>query len=307
MPSALFESLVLNASVKSVPRSKIPPFLYGCAWKKERTTELVYQALSSGFKGFDVAAQPRHYREDLAGEGLRKVLAEGKVKREDLFVQTKFTSVDGQDPDNLPYDPKLGIAEQVKTSIASSLRNLRHGDGEEDSYIDSLVLHSPLRTMRDTVEAWQAVESFVPHKIRNLGISNTSPEILEALWMSAVVKPSVVQNRFYSDTDYDNSLRAFCRKHGIIYQSFWTLSANPKLLHNPSVVFIAKAVTVDPQVAFYCLVLGLGDLVILNGTQTHMSTDLEGLEKVRQWALENKYKWENTLKHFKDATGDDEP
>ena len=87
MQSALFENLVLNATYASTfSRSQIPAFLYGCAWKKERTAELVYQALSTGFKGFDVAAQPKHYREDLAGEGLRRAIAEGKVRREELFV-----------------------------------------------------------------------------------------------------------------------------------------------------------------------------------------------------------------------------
>lgn len=87
--SALFEGLVLNPGPSSAA-STIPSFLYGCAWKKDRTADLVYKALSAGFKGIDVAAQPRHYREDLVGVGLRKALAEGKVKRGDLFVSIHF-------------------------------------------------------------------------------------------------------------------------------------------------------------------------------------------------------------------------
>lgn len=325
MQSALFENILLNATHSALARTKIPAFLYGCAWKKERTADLVYQALSSGFKGIDVAAQPRHYREDLAGDGLRRALSEGKVVREELFVnqstpflritfllivvqiQTKFTSVDGQDPSNLPYDPRLTITEQVKRSIASSLHNLRNSNSYDDTYIDSLVLHSPLRTIQDTQEAWRACENFVPAKIKNLGISNTSLEILEFVWKSAKIKPSVVQNRFYRDTEYDIPLRRFCREHGIVYQSFWTLSANPRLLRHSSVELLAKATMVEKPVALYCLVLGLDGTVILNGTQNHMKSDLEGLEKVRHWALENKYDWENTLKHFKDVTGDTSP
>lgn len=93
MQSALFENLLLNASQTSFPRSKIPAFLYGCAWKKRSTTGLVYQAISSGFRGIDVAAQPRHYCEDLAGVGLRKALSEGIVNREDLFVSMIFSYV----------------------------------------------------------------------------------------------------------------------------------------------------------------------------------------------------------------------
>jgi len=86
MQSALFENILLSASHSSATRSKIPAFLYGCAWKKDQTSDLVYQALSSGFRGIDVAAQPRHYREDLVGEGVRRAIEEGKVKREELFV-----------------------------------------------------------------------------------------------------------------------------------------------------------------------------------------------------------------------------
>lgn len=67
-------------------------FIYGTAWKKERTTELVVQALRAGFRCFDTAAQPKHYREDLVAEGIRTVLLEeeGKengLRREDLFAR----------------------------------------------------------------------------------------------------------------------------------------------------------------------------------------------------------------------------
>ena len=81
MPSALFENLVLHGS-----KQVLPAFLYGTAWKKEKTAELVYQALCSGFRAVDTAAQPKHYREDLVGEGIRRALNEGKVSRDELFV-----------------------------------------------------------------------------------------------------------------------------------------------------------------------------------------------------------------------------
>lgn len=64
----------------------LPPIMYGTAWKKERTAELVYQAIKAGFRGIDTAAMGKHYREDLVGEGIRKAIAEGIVKRQDLYV-----------------------------------------------------------------------------------------------------------------------------------------------------------------------------------------------------------------------------
>lgn len=60
--------------------------LYGTAWKKDRTAELVLQALRAGFRAVDVAAQPKHYREDLVGDAIRTFLLETQAKREDLYV-----------------------------------------------------------------------------------------------------------------------------------------------------------------------------------------------------------------------------
>lgn len=81
MPSTLFENLVLHGS-----KQILPAFLYGTAWKKEKTAELVYQALCSGFRAVDTAAQPKHYREDLVGDGIRRAVKEGNVSRDELFV-----------------------------------------------------------------------------------------------------------------------------------------------------------------------------------------------------------------------------
>lgn len=130
--------------------------------------------------------------------------------------------------------------------------------------------------------------------------------MLQTLWNNVKVKPAVVQNRFYRETDYDIPLRQFCRKHGIVYQSFWTLSANPSLLRHPSVVRLAGHCDVSKEMGLYALVMALEGTVVLNGTTTHFQEDVKGLEKVRQWASreENRYEWEDVVKHFRDATGD---
>ena len=88
MPSALFEKLVLHGS-----KQVLPAFLYGTAWKKEKTAELVYQAICSGFRAVDTAAQPKHYREDLVGDGIRRALDEGKVSEDDLFVSAFWSRI----------------------------------------------------------------------------------------------------------------------------------------------------------------------------------------------------------------------
>ena len=297
MPSALLDNLFLHGK-------QVPAFLYGTAWKKDKTADLVYQAICSGFRGIDTAAQPKHYREDLVGEGIRRALSEDKISRDDLFIQTKFTSVNGQDPNKMPYNPAASVSEQVHTSIKSSLQNIRPSAEEsssESTCLDCLVLHSPLPTMAQTLEAWRAAETYVPHRIRYLGISNVTLGILEQLYDSAKVKPAMVQNRFYPSTKFDVSIRTFCAERSIIYQSFWTLSANPKIIHGPEVGHLAKIVGLTPYEAMYCLVLGLENVVVLNGTTNakHMVDDLSCIQKTRQWASENPKDWANYLDTFK--------
>ena len=41
--------------------NSIPPFLYGTAWKEDRTAALTQLALRAGFRGVDTANQRRHY------------------------------------------------------------------------------------------------------------------------------------------------------------------------------------------------------------------------------------------------------
>lgn len=89
-----------SSSFSSSSSSSNFPFqlIYGTAWKKEKTKELVISAVKSGFRAIDTACQPKHYNEKGVGDGLEVLYQENIVKREDIFLQTKFTSVHGQDP-----------------------------------------------------------------------------------------------------------------------------------------------------------------------------------------------------------------
>ena len=213
----------------------VPKMIYGTAWKKERTAELVEKALLHGFVGIDTACQPKHYNEVGVGQGLHRAINNG-VQRDSLFIQTKFTPVRGQDPNTIPYDPNTAIAQQIKTSCEVSLRNLGI------SIIDSLVLHSPLPRFEQTMEAWTAMEQLVNMgTVRQIGISNCYDlSLFEQLFSASSIPPSVLQNRFYQKTNYDVSLRRFCKKHRIVYQSFWTLTANPSLLLSQPIVTCAS-------------------------------------------------------------------
>ncbi|KAI1766600.1 Aldo/keto reductase [Hypoxylon sp. FL1150] len=287
----------------------MPKLLYGTAWKKDATADLVLLALKAGFRGIDTAAQPRHYKEPLVGAAVKLAISSGIVKRGDVFIQTKFTSVHGQDMSNLPYDPNAPLEEQVDTSVASSLHNFRYADSEEP-YIDSLVLHSPMDTVEDTVTVWKTLETYVPHKIRQLGISNTPLQVVDHLCTSPdiTVRPAVVQNRFYPATRWEVGLRAYCREKSIAFQTFWTLSGNPQLLRSEPVQKLAAHTSVEPPVALYSLVLGLGGTSILDGTtnEVHMKDDLKGIEIVNDYAQsgEGQSTWSACLGGFKQLIGE---
>ncbi|KAF5987118.1 d-xylose reductase protein [Fusarium bulbicola] len=299
MAAKLAKDLTLKGSSTAMPK-----LVYGTAWKKDRSADLVYLALKHGFRGVDTAGQPKHYNEKGVGEGVQRAIKDGLVKREGLFLQTKFSPPGNQD-ENAPYDFDAPLVDKIHQSIQSSLTYFTV-EGEEP-YFDSVLLHSPLRTLEETITAWKTLETYVPHKIRNLGISNTTLPILKALNDAVTVKPSVVQNRFYPDTNFEADLRAYCREQCIAFQSFWTFSANPRLAATKPVKMVAENAGISQVAAYYSLVLGLEGVTVLDGTTTenHMKDDLEGIEKVATWAeTDGTAEWNSALKQFKQSIGE---
>lgn len=240
----------------------MPSILYGTAWKKEDTGLFVRDAIMAGFTGIDTACQPRHYQEDLVGQGIVDALkeinegeaAEGTSEpqvrsRGDLFIQTKFTPPSGQDEQSTPYDRDAPIATQVEQSLNRSLHNL------QTTYLNAWLLHSPYDRIEDTMEAYHAMENLsvmkplpkmgwlplemevnndpdlIPQRrVLQLGVSNvydvaTFKRIYEG---ARQIKPTVIQNRFTKEQHYSPELRTFCLEKKIQYQTFWTLTGNRK-------------------------------------------------------------------------------
>jgi len=249
---------------------KMPGIIYGTAWKKDRTADLVVKAVQAGFRGIDTACQPRHYNESLVGTAIGRLKDHG-IEREDLFLQTKFTPLAGQDPNQVPYDKNSPVELQVAQSFETSKKNL------QTEYVDSLILHSPMAPHGLLMKVWNAMGKIQKAGgARQLGISNCYDiEVIRSLYADADVKPAVVQNRFYQETDYDAQLRHWCDNHGVIYQSFWTLTANPHILASNTVRTIAqKHKKTEAQIFFRYL--SHSGIVPLTGTSSeiHMKEDL---------------------------------
>ncbi len=238
----------------------IPSWLYGTAWKEDATESLVYGALVTGFRGLDTANQRKHYHEEGVGRGLARALGEGKVKRDELFVQSKFTFRDGQDH-RLPYDETAPVAKQVAQSYASSLVHLGIAK------LDSLVLHGP--SQREGLgdadrEAWRAMEGL---GVAHLGISNCNAGQVEDLVDFAKQKPAFVQNRCYAIRGWDRDVRAVCKYHGIVYQGFSLLTANREVVGGQAVGALAKRYGKTREQIIYRFAQQLG-MLPLTGTKS---------------------------------------
>ena len=249
----------------------LPSFIYGTAWKKEETARLVELAVDSGFRAIDTANQLKHYDETRVGEALLALQKKG-IRREDLFLQTKFTSIGGQD-DRLPYDPSAEPATQVRQSFESSLKHL-HTD-----VLDSYVLHGPTYRRGLAPEDWAVwgamEELYRAGKTKMLGASNVSAEQLALLCSKAAVKPMLVQNRCFAVMGWDYHVRELCREHGIVYEGFSLLTANQEFLGAPEIHAVARRVGAGVAQVIFRFSQQLG-MIPLTGTTDaqHMKDDL---------------------------------
>ena len=250
----------------------IPSFMYGTAWKKEATTELVQLAVASGFTAIDTANQLIHYQEALVGEALQALAKKG-IKRDSLFLQTKFTSVDGQGG-RTPYDPSADLTTQVSQSFDSSLNHLG------TDYVDSYVLHAPFqRRGLGTAdwEVWTAMEGlYRGGKTKMIGVSNITGAQLAQLCEQANVKPMVVQNRCFAALGWDKAVREICQTNGIVYQGFSLLTANREVLGDPEIHAIATRINATVAQVIFRFAMLIGMLPLTGTTnQQHMKEDLQ--------------------------------
>ncbi|MGB9235938.1 MAG: aldo/keto reductase [Terriglobales bacterium] len=257
--------------------SPIPVFVYGTAWKEDRTATLTELAIRAGFRAIDTANQRRHYFEAGVGEALRASYSAGIVTRPELFLQTKFTYRRGQD-DRLPYDPDAALSLQVAQSVASSLDHLG------TDYVDSLILHGPSSnydwTESDS-EVWEAMrKERDAGRARLLGVSNVSLRHLEQMSEIHEELPRFVQNRCFARTGWDREVRRFCLKQDVIYQGFSLLTANLDVLRSPLMnsVAVRAGFTLAQVVFAFARAIGI---LPLTGTSdaNHMAEDLASLQR----------------------------
>lgn len=252
-----------------------PAIFYGTAWKKAATANLTHQAIAAGYRAIDTANQPRHYHEPGVGEGVTAAMEELGLAREDIFLQSKFTPLEGHGR-QLPYDPEAPVEEQIEQSLRLTFKHLN------TNHLDSYLLHAPYGLHNMTAEDWTAwsklEELYHRGDVQRIGISNAGIRHLEELVAQAPIKPMTVQNRCFARTAWDSDVRTLCAENGIAYQGFSLLTANPSVLKDAKVRQVADTRNITPQQVIFAFAREAG-MIPLTGTtnRQHMADDLAAL------------------------------
>jgi D-xylose reductase len=172
-----------------------------CNMKDDKVEEVVYQSIKDGVRLIDTAS--RYENEEGVGKGINKAIKEGIVKREDLFVVTKFWLNEKEDPEK---------------ALKASLQRLNL------SYVDLYLDHWPtgkdyngnnnfkLICVRDY---WPKVEKLVTEGLtKALGVSNYNVQNLLIVLSVAKIKPIVNEVEFHPYL-YQKDLLEFCNLENI--------------------------------------------------------------------------------------------
>src|SRR3954468_24138237 len=225
----------------------IPALGFGTLIPDPVATRLATKAaLEAGFRLIDTAERYRTEKE--VGVAMQEVLAEGKVRREDVVVITKLW--------NTNHRP-----ERVKPAFEASLKKLQL------DYVDLYLIHTPFASQpgdeqdpRDAngnviydktvtlLDTWRALEGLVDEgKCKAIGLSDVNLEQAKAIFDAARIKPAVIHvesHPYLPEWDLVN----YCKANGIVLQAFAALghSSKPNLLEDPVITTIASRVNKTP-------------------------------------------------------------
>jgi len=204
------------------------------------TRNATIAAVEVGFRHLDCAE--RYRNEEEVGAALKELLADGTVRREDLFVTTKLW--------NNNHRP-----ERVKPALQASLNKLgldavdlylvhtpfafRPGDDQDPRDLHGAVVYDGGITLEETLTA---LESLVDEGLsRAIGLSDIDVEGARRIVDTARIAPAVVEvesHPYHPQWE----LHEFCKSAGIILVAFAPLghALEPRLLDDPLIVTMAQ-------------------------------------------------------------------
>ena len=203
-------------------------------------------ALEAGFRTIDTAERYRTEKE--VGEALHEILAEGKVKREEVFLITKVWNTNHRpERAKLAFEAslkKLGV-DYVDLYLIHTPFAFLPGDDQDPRDQSGAVIYDKETSLLDT---WRGLESLVDEgKCRAIGLSDVNLETVKSIYEAARVKPAVVHLESHPYNP-EWELLEYCKQTGMVLQAFAPLghSMTPSLLDDSVVVAIAQKVNKTP-------------------------------------------------------------
>lgn len=188
---------------------KVPP---------QETATLVRQAIETGYRLIDTAAL--YLNEEGVGQAVREAIADGVVRRDELFITSKLWN------DQQGYDKALRGFEESRQRLGLE-------------YLDLFLIHWPAPQRDLYRETYRAFEILLADgKVRSIGVSNFLPEHLDRLLQDSSVVPAVNQVELHPWLQ-QGPLRAFHAQHGILTQA-WSPLARGKILADPQLLRLAE-------------------------------------------------------------------
>lgn len=209
--------------------NSIPAFGFGSAAREGLQEDKIFDALQVGYRLIDTAWV--YKTETLVGNAVRRA---GGVKREELFIQTKFYP-------QMPYDYKVLLAQFQESLQALQLE-----------YVDAYLIHQPvpryseLEYKRRNADIWKAMEQLYEEgKARAIGVSNFLERHILQIEETCTIPPMINQLEI-NPMFQQRGLAEWCMDHGMIVQSWGPMGTKGAALKMSSVLKIAEKHKVSP-------------------------------------------------------------
>jgi diketogulonate reductase-like aldo/keto reductase len=245
-----------------------------------------------------------NFFESYVGLGLQ----ETKISREDLFVQSKFVSLPHHKPFSPPY-PKYEGDDAYEACHLSLLRSLEH---LQTPYIDAFLVNAPEITLKPMLSLLSLLQKLKEQGlVRYTGLCNIATvDILMHLHQIVPGAIDIVQNPIHSPWDPEYKIHQYCRKNGIQYNNFHTLTSSDRIVKGDVLKNIAADRRIAPEVAFlqYCVQSGITPLVGARSQKNLLSSypiangDLEPLQREHMRAISRQMAEQSIINRYRGAT-----
>lgn len=186
--------------------------------------ESVKHAIEQGYRSIDTAMI--YSNEETVGQGIKEGLESTGLSREDLFITSKLWLTDFG---------RQNVEDAYRQSVAKLGLD----------YLDLYLMHWPGTNEAVMIDSWRGMEDlYKQNQVKNIGVSNFTPEHFEALLAQVSIKPVINQVEFHPYLT-QNKLRKYLEAQNIIMES-WSPLMNSQILHDEVINEVANEVGKTP-------------------------------------------------------------